>query len=578
LPADAAPPDEVAASPAGQLFAARARALDPAFRIDERNAAAVAALCRRLDGIPLALEFAAARVPLLGVDGVAARLDEQLQLLSRGSRTAPTRQQTLRAALQWSHALLDTRQKAMFRRLAVFADSFTVDAAERVCAGADDDRWQVLDALQALVDKSLVTSITGAHGNRRLRLLVTAREFAFERLVEASERDATQDRHADAVLATFERALEQVADTPMLAWLERYWPDVADLRAALRWASGAGRDRQRLVALVGVAAYFFNAAGLDREAQRWLDVARPLVDDSTPALRAARYWQAAAYRSVDPLAPIGDAIDAAARAAELYRADGDAVGEYRMLGIQAHHARRVTPPLDAAALLSRMRALERPEWSAALKSVRRRPAGVALARSGNWQAYRDHFAAEAVEAEANGDDMHRWACQHHVSIADIALGEPARAAAGMRPVVRQLRELGYLRWQWTRPAVLLMALIEAGAVDEATALLKETLPLLQVAGAVDWMPEYMALWASVTGFDEDAARLLGWADAALARKGVEAGDVLRRRVIERVEARLAAALGRDDADALRATGRAWSDADALDRLLALAARREGASR
>jgi hypothetical protein len=227
------------------------------------------------------------------------------------------------------------------------------------------------------VDKSLVSAVpTADSGERRLRLLVTAREFALERLSEAGERDAVQVRHADAVLAIYGRALEQAFEVPMLPWLERLWPELPELRAALRWTSGPNGDPQRLVALVAAAGYFWNAAGLDREAQRWIDVARPLIDDATPTLHAARFWQAAAYRSVDPKAPIADALAAAQRAAALFRALGDAPGEYRMLGIQAHHARRVDPPLDPRRCWQ-MRALERPEG--ARDASIRRARGIALA-------------------------------------------------------------------------------------------------------------------------------------------------------------------------------------------------------
>ena len=173
-----------------QLFAARARAVDADFRLDDDNVEAVAEICRRLEGLPLALELAAARVPLLGAAGVLERLDHQLKLLTRGSADAPERQQTLRAAMQWSHGLLDATQKTVFRRLAVFADSFTLQGAQAVCGDDAIDEWMVLDALDALVAKSLVQMVhTGAP--KRARLLATARAFALERLEESGERGAT---------------------------------------------------------------------------------------------------------------------------------------------------------------------------------------------------------------------------------------------------------------------------------------------------------------------------------------------------------------------------------------------------
>jgi hypothetical protein len=207
-----------------------------------------------------------------------------------------------------------------------------------------------------------------------------------------------------------------------------------------------------------------------------------------------------------------------------------------------------------------------------LLSVRLRPAGVALARAGRWQEYRDHFAAEALQAQEEGDELRRWGSQHHVSLADLALGQPARAAEGMKPVVQRLRELGYMRWQWTRPAILLMALIEAGAVDEATAVLRETLPLLQVAGAIDWMPEHFALWAVLAGFPEEAAELLGWADSTL-KQGAESRSFHREQALARAESELSAKLDGERIRALRSAGRDWDDHAVMQRMLGLATRR-----
>jgi predicted ATPase len=408
--------EAIAASPAVALLVERVRALDHGFALGRHNAAAAARLVRRLDGLPLALELAAARVPMFGLEGVLARLADQLPLLSRGARDAPPRQQTLRAALAWSHALLDAPQKAVFRRLAVFADSFTPEGAEAVCSAEQDDPWQVLDALHSLLDKSLVSIVRDSAdaatpaaarsgvapgGGQRLRLLATARDFALEHLAEAGELNETRARHADAVCELFERSLIRISDTPLLPWLERLWPELPELRAALRWAAGdAGGepDPERLVALValvGAAGPFWNLAGLNREAQRWLDRVRPSIGPGTPPLHAARYWQAVALRAVDPSAPVAEAVAAAQRAEALYRQLGDRFGEYRMLGVQALNAGRVAPPLDAAALLERTRALEDPAWSPAWRSARLRAEGIEFSRSGDWSRYRNTSRASA---------------------------------------------------------------------------------------------------------------------------------------------------------------------------------------
>jgi len=606
LPPADAPTTAVAASPAVTLLAERVRAQDRAFVVDERNAAAAASLARRLDGIPLALEWAAARVPLLGVQGVLERLDEQLRLLSRGAHDAPTRQQTLRAALQWSHALLDASQKAVFRRLGVFADSFTLDTAEVVCTADGDDPWDVLDALQALVDKSLVDvvrvgrpgggpglgpgvgpgggpgvgpggalEVESPSGERRLRLLVTAREFALERLAEAGEAEATRARHADAVLAVFESSLAHIPNSPLLPWLERLWPELPEVRAALRWAggiNGAEGDPARLVALVslvGAIGPFWNIAGLNREAQRWLERVRPLIDERTPKRHAARYWQALALRAVDPLAPAVEAVAAAQRAAALYQELGDDFGEYRMLGVQAVQVKRSTPPLDAAPLVARMRELERPEWSATWRSTRLRAEGIVFSNAGDWRRYRDHFAADLERAREAGDDLHAWTAHINVAVADIALGRAAQAAADLQPVVDRLRESGYLRWQWRCAAVLMAAWIEAGDWTRASAAMRETLSLLGMAGAADFIGDHLAWWATANGAPEEGARLLGWCDEAPARRKTAGRAEHDVHACRRHEALLAQALPAERVADLRASGRAWSDERALQCLLGI---------
>jgi predicted ATPase len=176
-------------SGAVELFAARAQAAAPHFALGPDNVDAIVEICRRLDGIPLAIELAAARVPLLGVEGLRARLGERFNVLTAGARAVLRRHQTLRATLEWSHGLLTAEEQRVFRRLGVFAGSFTLEAAQHVARDAQIDGWAALDHLGALVDKSLVL----AEGDPvpRYRLLETTRAYALERLGEASETAAT---------------------------------------------------------------------------------------------------------------------------------------------------------------------------------------------------------------------------------------------------------------------------------------------------------------------------------------------------------------------------------------------------
>ncbi len=206
------------------LFEARAQAADPRFALTEHNIAAVVDICCHLDGIALAIELAAARLPLLGVDGLRARLDERFSVLKGGPRLALKRHQTLRAALDWSHGLLTQDEQTVFRRLGVFAGSLSLESAQRVTADDRIDKWAALDHLGALVDKSLVVADMGEAP--RYRLLETSRAFAMEKVQQADETDAVRRSHAEAMLAVFEGSLEEEYVLPIQARLERYLPEL----------------------------------------------------------------------------------------------------------------------------------------------------------------------------------------------------------------------------------------------------------------------------------------------------------------------------------------------------------------
>ena len=208
-------------------------------------------ICRRLDGIPLAIELAAARLPLLGVEGLRARLHERFNLLTGGARVVLRRHQTLRATLEWSHALLTPDEQTVFRRLGVFAGGFTLEAAQHVASDERIDPWTTLDHLGALVDKSLVL----AEGDPipRYRMLETTRAYALERLAEAGEMQATLRRHAHAMLALLEPFEEYEWRWRASGGTEpAAKAELDNLRAALEWADTAG-EGPLAVALAGVS-------------------------------------------------------------------------------------------------------------------------------------------------------------------------------------------------------------------------------------------------------------------------------------------------------------------------------------
>ena len=232
-----------------RLFVARARAAHGHFFLpDRRILAAAAAICRRLDGIPLAIELAAARAATLGAEGVAARLDDRFRLLTSGRRTALPRHQTLRATLDWSYDLLSACERLILRRLSVFAGGCTLEAAGTVAAGAEITRPDVVDCVVNLVRKSLV--IADVDGPEpRYRLLETTRAYVLEKLTDSGERDEIARRHAEYYRHLFQRGAAESAKRPAAEWLAAYGPDVDNVRAALDWAFSPSGDPSVGVAL-----------------------------------------------------------------------------------------------------------------------------------------------------------------------------------------------------------------------------------------------------------------------------------------------------------------------------------------
>ncbi|MFG1957717.1 BTAD domain-containing putative transcriptional regulator [Nonomuraea sp. NPDC049028] len=284
-----ADPDEVARSEAAQLFVARAAASARGFTLDEGNAGAVAQLCRRLDGIPLALELAATRVRALGVHGVVARLDDRFRLLASGQRGAPPRQQTLMAVIDWSWQLLTEPERAVLRRLAVHADGCTLEAAEETCA---EDGLDVLDLLARLVDRSLVVVADGT-GGMRYRLLESVAEYCLERLSEAGELDRVRQAHSAYYTALAVQAEPFLYGHAQREWLLRLDAEATNMRAALDAAAAAG-DAAGALTLVNALAWYWVLRGRLAEGRRSLESAQAIADDGAVSEARARAgaWRA----------------------------------------------------------------------------------------------------------------------------------------------------------------------------------------------------------------------------------------------------------------------------------------------
>jgi predicted ATPase/class 3 adenylate cyclase/DNA-binding CsgD family transcriptional regulator len=264
-PADLAAPSRLGAFESVQLFTEHAAMRRQGFVLDEDNAAAVAAVCARLDGIPLALELAAARLGSLSVSEISSRLDQRFRLLIGGSRTALPRHQTLRALIDWSYDLLNAEEQIVLDRLSVFAGGWTLEAAEAVTAAGDSEKWQVLDHLSALVDKSLVQA-EEAQGATRYRLLETVRQYAAERLAlrAGAELGRVRAAHRDHYLALVETAAIHLRGPDEAAWLDRLEAEFDNIRAALAFSiadPGTAEPGLRLAAGLRWFCYMRGHAG-----------------------------------------------------------------------------------------------------------------------------------------------------------------------------------------------------------------------------------------------------------------------------------------------------------------------------
>ncbi|MFL5805417.1 MAG: ATP-binding protein [Roseiflexaceae bacterium] len=283
---------ELMPSEAVELFVERAAAALPIFTLTPENAPDVVQVCQRLDGIPLAIELAAARVKVLPVTQIAARLDACFRLLTGGGRTAVPRHQSLRATIDWSYALLAELEQVVLRRLAAFAGGWTLEAAEVVCAGGEVASDDVLDLLAHLVDKSLVVVEPQASGAARYRLLETVRQYGWERLHEAGEATIIRRQHAHFFLSLAERTEPRLYGSEQVAWLDLLEQEHANLRAALDWLL-EGDDPEAGLQLAVRLGRFWHVHCHLSEGRRWLDAALTRSSRPAAAVRAeALEWDA----------------------------------------------------------------------------------------------------------------------------------------------------------------------------------------------------------------------------------------------------------------------------------------------
>jgi predicted ATPase/class 3 adenylate cyclase len=463
-----------------RLFVERAQARKPTFTLDEANVADVVRICRRLDGLPLAIELAAARVRILTPAALLARLDQRLSILTGGARDLPERQQTLRAAIAWSYDLLVPPERALFARLAVFAGGCTLDAAEAVCSASGGLPLDLLDGIDSLVQKSLLRQEEGPGGDPRFTMLETIREFAQERLRELPEADALRQAHADTLLALAEN-VNQEDVSGEVDLLNRLEADHANFRQAIAYYTSQGTaglaNRVRLVAAL---AHFWRTHGHLAEGRRELEEAISAEGDIPPAACAP------AIKGAALLAEAQGDLDGAERLNKqvltLLRETGDLAG--------------VADSLTGLGVIARQRGdlkSARSHHQEALDVWRRAgdeagTAGALLDLGLIRELEGDYTGAEPALQESLGlfrrlgDDLGEAHALHYLGLLAVVTASLAEAIEWFEESLRLWHAMGNRQMIATDFANLGEAHHLSGSLDEAERLYREALALFEALG------------------------------------------------------------------------------------------------
>jgi predicted ATPase/class 3 adenylate cyclase/Tfp pilus assembly protein PilF len=278
------------------LFVERAQAVKPGFTITNESAPAVAEICVRLDGLPLAIELAAARIKMLPPKAMLQRLTSRLKLLTGGARDLPERQRTLRATIEWSHALLDEGEQLLFARLAVFSGGRTLEAIEAICDADGDLPVEAFDGISSLLDKSLLGQEEGPGGEPRFVMLETVHEFAREKLQGSGEAEQIKLAHAQYFLTLAEEAHPELLGANQLQWLEKLEAEHDNMRAALSWALER-KEAEVALRLGGALWWFWSVRGYYSEGRRWLEEGQAMEGRGSPESRAMALAGAGALAS-----------------------------------------------------------------------------------------------------------------------------------------------------------------------------------------------------------------------------------------------------------------------------------------
>ncbi|HUG04146.1 MAG TPA: winged helix-turn-helix domain-containing protein [Steroidobacteraceae bacterium] len=489
------------------LFVQRAAQADQRFELGSEQAPLAAEICRRLDGNPLAVELAAARVPALGLATLLARLDDRFRLLKHAGRNADPRHGVLQAAFDWSYGLLEDAEKRVFDRLGAFAASFSLHTAASAVADETIHTSDAIDLIGRLVDRSLVTILPTEPP--RYTLLETARCYAVDHLAAGNQVPAARARMAAALLDLLDEAYEEYWSLDEAVWLNQYEAELDNVRAALEWASS--EDKALAVSLYGSAWPLFVETDLHAEGRARHAEAIGLLTDGLPRNRLARFWEAIA--TYDATRQCDRACHAADLAASLHQATGDSRSRYYAL-MQFSLNSRDDDAL-ARATFDAARLLEEPAWPARLLAHGAMAEGALLMAEGKLTEARTAYRRALSVALATSERQALAATVHIVEL-DIASGATADALQLGRPLSLSLQHSGRRETLFELLVMTFSALLIAGEIGEARAMGAQ---LFDLALRLDDSKLYtvldaMAVLACRDGNYAAAARIGACADTA----------------------------------------------------------------
>ncbi|HZB08058.1 MAG TPA: tetratricopeptide repeat protein [Rubrobacter sp.] len=505
-----------------RLFVERARAVKPDFAITNESAPAIAEICVRLDGLPLAIELAAARIKMLPPQAMLQRLTSRLKLLTGGARDLPERQRTLRATIEWSYALLDEGEQLLFGRLAVFSGGRTLEAIEAICDAEGDLPMDAFEGISSLLDKSLIRQEEGPDGEPRFVMLETVHEYAREKLGQSAEAEQIKRVHAEYFLTLAEEAFPELRGPDQLEWLERLEAEHDNMRAALSWASER-KEAEVALRLGGSLWWFWWMRGHNSEGRRWLEQALVIEGRVSPEVRAM------ALAGAGELATSQGDLDRAKEVCE----EG--------LELLLHEAREASEAKLCLLAFLGWVALEREEYEQAKQLFEE---GLALSRQmrdtwwlanslsnvavvshslGDYERATELYEESMDLFRVQGDRRRLATCLNNLAMVMCSQGDLGRAAKLIEESVALLRELG-------ARGVVSIGLCNLGWIallqddlSRAADLYRESLSLSWDTGVnpvVQRTLEGFVCVAGAKGEAERAARLWGAAQALHETKGI----------------------------------------------------------